>query len=122
MGFVVGSDEDLRLTRELRKSKAGVIFVCLGAPRQALWMARHAEELKPAVLIGVGAAVDVLAGKSPSAPAWMTRTGTEWAFRLYHEPKRLTPRYVWDDPRFFWWMMQQRARRRQGARSSARLD
>ena len=122
MGFVIGSDEDLRLTRELRESKAGVIFVCLGAPRQALWMARHAEELKPAVLIGVGAAVDVLAGKSPSAPAWMTRTGTEWAFRLYHEPKRLTPRYVWDDPRFFWWMMQQRARRRQSARRAARRD
>jgi exopolysaccharide biosynthesis WecB/TagA/CpsF family protein len=111
MGFVVGSDEDLRLTRQLKESGAGVIFVCLGAPRQALWMARHAAEL-PAVLVGVGAAVDVLAGKSPSAPAWMTRLGVEWAFRLYHEPRRLTPRYIWDDPRFFWWMLQQRAARR----------
>lgn len=110
MGFVVGSDEDQELTRRLRESGAGVIFVCLGAPRQELWMARHASEL-PAVLIGVGAAVDVLAGKSPPAPAWMTRLGVEWAFRLYHEPRRLTPRYVWDDPRFFWWMLLQRARR-----------
>lgn len=111
MGFVIGSDEDTELTRQLRESGAGVVFVCLGAPRQALWMARHASEL-PAVLIGVGAAVDVLAGQSPSAPAWMTRLGVEWVFRLFHEPRRLTRRYVWDDPRFFWWMLRQRARRR----------
>ncbi|MGA2512684.1 MAG: WecB/TagA/CpsF family glycosyltransferase [Candidatus Limnocylindrales bacterium] len=110
MGFVVGSDEDAELTRRLRDSGAGVIFVCLGAPLQELWMARHAAEL-PAVLVGVGAAVDVLAGRSPSAPAWMTRLGIEWAFRLAHEPRRLARRYLRDDPRFFWWMLRQRARR-----------
>jgi exopolysaccharide biosynthesis WecB/TagA/CpsF family protein len=110
MGFQVGSEEDVELTRQLRESGARVVFVCLGAPRQELWIARHASELD-AVLIGVGAAVDVLAGRSPSAPAWMTRLGLEWAFRLSHEPRRLTPRYVWDDPRFFWWMVRQRANR-----------
>jgi N-acetylglucosaminyldiphosphoundecaprenol N-acetyl-beta-D-mannosaminyltransferase len=110
MGFEVGSEEDVELTRQLRESGARVVFVCLGAPRQELWIARHASELD-AVLIGVGAAVDVLAGRSPSAPAWMTRLGLEWAFRLSHEPRRLTPRYVWDDPRFFWWMVRQRANR-----------
>lgn len=113
MDFVVGSNEDVELTRRLRESRASVIFVCLGAPRQALWMARHATEL-PAVLIGVGAAVDVLAGRSPSAPAWMTRLGVEWAFRLVHEPRRLARRYLWDDPRFFSWMLRQRVSRRRG--------
>jgi exopolysaccharide biosynthesis WecB/TagA/CpsF family protein len=116
MGFVVGSDEDIELTRRLRESGAGVIFVCLGAPRQELWMAAHASELS-AVLIGVGAAADVLAGRSRPAPPWMTRVGVEWAFRLYHEPRRLGRRYVWDDPRFFWWMLRQRADRRQRRKS-----
>jgi N-acetylglucosaminyldiphosphoundecaprenol N-acetyl-beta-D-mannosaminyltransferase len=111
MGFVVGSNEDVELTAKLRESGANVVFVCLGAPRQALWMARHAAEL-PAVLIGVGAAVDVLAGNSPAAPAWMTRLGVEWAFRLAHEPRRLARRYLWDDPRFFSWMLRQRVSRR----------
>lgn len=111
MGFVVGSDEDLELTRQLSDSKPGVIFVCLGAPRQELWMARHASEFK-GVLIGVGAAVDIIAGKSPPAPLWMTRLGVEWAFRLLHEPRRLTPRYIVDDPRFFWWMLRARANRK----------
>ena len=112
MGFVVGSDEDTRLTAQLRESGAGVIFVCLGAPRQALWMERHAGELS-AVLLGVGAAVDVLAGRSSSAPAWMTRLGVEWLYRLVHEPRRLGRRYLWDDPRFFLWMLRQRFSRRQ---------
>jgi len=111
MGFVVGSDEDLELTRQLRESGADIVFVCLGAPLQELWMVRHASEL-PAVLIGVGAAADVLGGMSAPAPAWMTRLGLEWAFRLYHEPRRLTPRYILDDPRFFWWMLKQRSRRK----------
>jgi exopolysaccharide biosynthesis WecB/TagA/CpsF family protein len=110
MGFVVGSDEDIELTRRLKESGARVVFVCLGAPTQELWMARHTAEL-PAVLIGVGAAVDILSGRTPSAPAWMTRVGLEWAFRLYHDPRRLTRRYLWDDPRFFWWMLKERVSR-----------
>jgi N-acetylglucosaminyldiphosphoundecaprenol N-acetyl-beta-D-mannosaminyltransferase len=108
MGFEVGSTEDIELTRTLRESGADVVFVCLGAPRQALWMSRHSAEFA-AVLVGVGAAVDILAGRSPVAPAWMTRFGMEWAFRLVHEPRRLGRRYLWDDPRFFWWMLRQRA-------------
>jgi N-acetylglucosaminyldiphosphoundecaprenol N-acetyl-beta-D-mannosaminyltransferase len=107
MGFVVGSGEDVEVTRRLRESEANLVFVCLGAPRQELWMARHVSELK-AVLIGVGAAVDVLAGTSSKPPSWMTRLGFEWAFRLVHEPRRLAHRYLWDDPRFFWWMIRQR--------------
>jgi N-acetylglucosaminyldiphosphoundecaprenol N-acetyl-beta-D-mannosaminyltransferase len=115
MGFVVGSEEDAELTSRLRDSGAGVIFVCLGAPLQELWMARHAAELQ-AVLIGVGAAVDVISGESPAAPAFMTRLGIEWAFRLAHEPGRLARRYLWDDPRFFWWMLQQRTSARRKRR------
>jgi N-acetylglucosaminyldiphosphoundecaprenol N-acetyl-beta-D-mannosaminyltransferase len=109
MGFTVGSAEDELLTRELREKGARVVFVCLGAPKQALWMDRHGPELQ-AVLIGVGAAVDVLAGRSSPAPAWMTRLGFEWAFRLVHEPRRLARRYLVDDPRFLWWMVKQRVR------------
>jgi N-acetylglucosaminyldiphosphoundecaprenol N-acetyl-beta-D-mannosaminyltransferase len=111
MGFVVGSEEDAELTRRLQESGAGVVFVCLGAPLQELWMARHAADLG-AVLVGVGAAVDVLAGRSRSAPAWMTRHGLEWAYRLFHEPRRLARRYLRDDPRFFLWMLRQRFSRR----------
>ena len=34
-----------------------------------------------AVMLGVGAAFDFLAGTKPQAPAWMQRAGLEWLFR-----------------------------------------
>ena len=54
----------------------------------------------PCVLVGVGAAFDVLAGHSKRAPEWMQSSGLEWAFRLAHEPRRLWRRYLIGNPRF----------------------
>lgn len=110
MGLRVGSAEDTTLVAQLVASDARVIFVGFGAPKQELWMARHAAELPEAVLIGVGQAIDVLAGRAREAPRWATRIGLEWMFRLASEPRRLWRRYLWDDPRFFWWMLRQRFR------------
>ncbi len=110
MGFQVGSRDDAAATERLRASGAKVVFVGLGAPKQALWMERRARDLDGAVLVGVGAAIDVLAGRIAQAPDWTTRIGLEWAFRLAVEPRRLARRYLVDDPRFFWWMLRQRWR------------
>jgi N-acetylglucosaminyldiphosphoundecaprenol N-acetyl-beta-D-mannosaminyltransferase len=104
MGFAIGSAEDRELVASLRAHAPRVVFVGLGSPKQDLWMRQHASELPEAVLIGIGAGIDVLAGAQPAAPRWMTRIGLEWAFRLAHDPRRLARRYLWDDPRFFWWM------------------
>lgn len=40
-----------------------------------------------AVMLGVGGSLDVLAGKTALAPAWMREHGLEWAFRL-RDPRR----------------------------------
>ena len=108
MRFVIGSEEDRLATARLAASPARVIFVALGAPKQELWMERHAAELPDRVLIGVGAALDVLGGRVREAPRWLTALGFEWAFRLVQEPRRLSRRYLFDDPRFLWWMIQAR--------------
>lgn len=112
MDFRIDSDEDAAAVARLREAAPHVLFVCLGSPKQELWMARHAMDLATTVLVGVGAAVDVLGGQVREAPAWMTRVGLEWAFRLAQEPRRLARRYLWDDPRFFWWMAAERLTRR----------
>ncbi len=52
------------------------------------------------VALAVGAAFDFVAGTKSQAPLWMQRSGTEWAFRLVHEPRRLARRYLWGNPRF----------------------
>ena len=108
MRFVVGSDEDQAAVERLKASPARVIFVALGAPKQEFWMERHAADLDDRVLVGVGAALDVLGGRVKEAPRWVTSLGMEWAFRLIQEPRRLSRRYLWDDPRFLWWMVQTR--------------
>jgi N-acetylglucosaminyldiphosphoundecaprenol N-acetyl-beta-D-mannosaminyltransferase len=105
--FTIGSAEDAAATAKLATSGARIIFVGLGAPRQEVWMATHQHELD-SVLVGIGAGLDVIAGRVAEAPRWMTRIGLEWAFRLVHEPRRLGRRYLIDDPPFFWWMLRQR--------------
>jgi N-acetylglucosaminyldiphosphoundecaprenol N-acetyl-beta-D-mannosaminyltransferase len=111
-GFAIGSTVDAAYVAELKAIDPAVIFVALGAPRQELWMAAHAAEFPRAILVGVGAAFDVLAGRHREAPGWMTRLGFEWLFRLAHEPRRLARRYLVDDPWIFWWALRKRLARR----------
>jgi N-acetylglucosaminyldiphosphoundecaprenol N-acetyl-beta-D-mannosaminyltransferase len=112
MGFQIGGPQDEEIVDGLERSTASVVFVALGSPLQERWMATHAGELGGRVLIGVGAAVDVLSGRVPPAPAWMTRVGLEWLWRLLREPRRLAKRYLVDDPRFFLWTVRTRWSRR----------
>lgn len=112
MAFGLDSDEDEAAVDRLAKSRPELLWVGLGAPKQELWMHRHRSDLPGTVMVGVGAAIPVLAGWSSEAPRWMTRIGMEWLFRLAHEPRRLSRRYLWDDPRFFWWMVRERLKAR----------
>jgi N-acetylglucosaminyldiphosphoundecaprenol N-acetyl-beta-D-mannosaminyltransferase len=88
-------DRDHRkLLDHIRAAKPDIVWCAFGAPRQELWMSRHAEAVAPAVLVGVGAAFDFIAGAKPRAPSWMQRSGFEWLHRLAHEPRRLGGRYL----------------------------
>ena len=63
-------------------------------------MAAHVGRLEAKVLLGVGAAFDIHAGRLPQAPLWMQRSGLEWLYRLGREPRRLWRRYLRNNPRF----------------------
>lgn len=92
-------DEDDRIVREIESTGARILFVGLSTPKQERWMAAHRDRLC-AVMLGVGAAFDFLAGTKPQAPRWMRSAGLEWTFRLLTEPRRLGPRYFRHNPRF----------------------
>ena len=81
-------------------AKPDIVLVALGAPKQEIWIDRVRDALRPAVLLGVGASLDFIAGTIPRAPRWMSRAGLEWLFRLSREPRRLAYRYLVRDPRF----------------------
>jgi N-acetylglucosaminyldiphosphoundecaprenol N-acetyl-beta-D-mannosaminyltransferase len=92
-------DEDRRTVEDLNRSGARVLFVGLGTPKQERWMAAHKHKVH-AVMLGVGAAFDFLAGRKRQAPRVVQRLGLEWLHRLVHEPRRLWRRYLYRNPRF----------------------
>ncbi len=69
-------------------SKANVLLVGLGSPKQEYWLEEHLGATKCAVGIGVGGSFDVLAGTVPRAPRVWQRAGLEWLYRLIREPSR----------------------------------
>jgi N-acetylglucosaminyldiphosphoundecaprenol N-acetyl-beta-D-mannosaminyltransferase len=99
-------DESLRYTKALRESGARILFVGIGCPKQERWMAHHYRRI-PAVMVGVGAAFDFLAGRVPQAPSWLQDRGLEWLFRVAMEPRRLWRRYATHNPRFLALLAQQ---------------
>ena len=92
-------EEDNEIVRQIRESGARILFVGLGCPKQERWMLEHQGSVA-AVMFGVGAAFDFLAGTKKQAPRWMMNSGLEWAFRFATEPKRLAQRYIKNNPRF----------------------
>jgi N-acetylglucosaminyldiphosphoundecaprenol N-acetyl-beta-D-mannosaminyltransferase len=92
-------EEDRRTMLAIREAGVRMLFVGLGSPKQDCWMHAHKDRVQ-AVMLGVGAAFDFLAGAKPQAPRWMQSSGLEWAFRLATEPRRLWRRYLTQNPRF----------------------
>jgi N-acetylglucosaminyldiphosphoundecaprenol N-acetyl-beta-D-mannosaminyltransferase len=86
--------QEREIVAVVRLADPHVVWCGLGAPRQELWMTRNAGALAPALLVGVGAAFDFLAGTKARAPQWAQRFGFEWFFRLASEPRRLGWRYA----------------------------
>lgn len=96
-GYFKDSEED-EIIEQINNSGASVLLVALGAPRQENWIARNRDRLKVKICAGVGGTIDVLAGTVALAPEFMRRSGFEWLFRLYKEPRRA--KRMMDLPRF----------------------
>ena len=99
-GFEKDPAEDARVVDVVVKARPDLLFVALGAPKQELWMHKHAQALAPAVGLGIGASLDFVAGVVQRAPAWMSDAGLEWVYRLTQEPKRMFERYIVRDSAF----------------------
>lgn len=93
------SQEDEEVVAAINNSGARILFIGLNTPKQDFWMAAHRGRVQ-AVMLGVGAAFDFLAGTKSQAPRWMMKAGLEWFYRLITEPRRLWKRYLKHNPRF----------------------
>lgn len=81
----------------IHEAKPDILVVCLGTPKQELFLRKNREKLTGMLAFGLGASFDFEAGIVRRAPRWMQRCGLEWFYRLCREPKRLFKRYLVDD-------------------------
>ena len=80
--------QDAPVVEDIRACAADVCFVCLGAPKQELWMAKNGPETGCSLMVGLGGALDVFAGVVERAPEAYQKLGLEWLHRLIKEPRR----------------------------------
>jgi len=74
----------------INSAQPDVLLVCLGSPKQELWMARNRDNLNVKLCAGLGGSLDVFAGKVKRAPLFFMKLGLEWFYRLIREPRRIT--------------------------------
>jgi len=73
----------------INAANPSLLLVCLGAPKQELWMAENAGRLRVPLCAGLGGALDIFAGKAKRAPVFFRKLGIEWLFRIVREPRRI---------------------------------
>ena len=88
--------EDAKIRRMVAEARPDFLFVAFGCPKQDFWIRDHSD-LDVPVSAGIGGSFEFLSGAIPRAPRWAQQRGLEWAFRLYHQPRRLAKRYLVDD-------------------------
>lgn len=84
-GYFENSD---LVVSEINGSRADVLFVALGCPKQEYWISDNLDNLNVKVAMGVGGSFDVIAGEVKRAPKMWQSLGLEWAYRLIKQPSR----------------------------------
>ena len=83
-------DEMPALVQTINDSKAQILFLALGSPKQEKWLATHASELTTVrVCQGIGGTLDTIAGNVKRAPEFWCRMNLEWLYRLLADPTRI---------------------------------
>jgi len=103
VGTYAGSprlEDEEAIVEMVTRARPDLLLVAYGSPAQDFWIARNKERLGVPVSIGVGGALDYLAGVQRRAPAIVRRLWLDWAFRLLMQPWRwrrmlALPRFAW---------------------------
>lgn len=96
-GYFTSGDEP-SLVAEIAASRADIMFVGMGSPKQEKFLAENLSTMGVPFAMGVGGSYNVLSGEFKRAPAHIQRLGLEWLYRFVLDPKRL-PRIL-SLPRF----------------------
>ena len=95
-------DEEPQVLQHIASTRADILLVAFGAPRQDLWIQQHLRTTGVKVAMGVGGLFDFYSGRIARAPIWVRELGAEWLYRLYQEPGRMWKRYLLGNGLFLW--------------------
>ena len=82
------SEKEKQIVDDINRKQPDLLLVCVGAPKQELWMYQNKDILKAKVAMGLGGTLDVFAGTEARAPQFYIDHGLEWFYRLIHQPQR----------------------------------
>ena len=88
-GYQHGYHKDTSfIVDDINEKKPGILLVCLGAPKQEMWINENRSKLPPCLMIGAGGSVDVLSGHTKRAPKFFIKLNLEWFYRFLCQPTR----------------------------------
>lgn len=86
----------------INKVNPDLLWIGMSAPKQEKWLAQNWDKLNIRCHAGsIGAVFSFFAGTEKRAPESWCRLGLEWLYRFIHDPKRLWPRYITGNLKFF---------------------
>ena len=91
---------DFQLLSHLRSNQTDILWVGVGTPKQEYIMSHLVKHTNTNVIIGVGAAFDIITNIQSDAPDWVKKLGLQWFFRSLQDPGRLGKRYIKIIPSF----------------------
>jgi N-acetylglucosaminyldiphosphoundecaprenol N-acetyl-beta-D-mannosaminyltransferase len=86
--------DDAPVIEAILATKPDLLAVCLGAPKQELWMKRNQDALSGILMAGLGGSVDVLAGTKRRGPVIFRKLGLEWLYTAIRQPSRIPRLFI----------------------------
>jgi N-acetylglucosaminyldiphosphoundecaprenol N-acetyl-beta-D-mannosaminyltransferase len=107
--FNENSDYNEKLVNHIKTLNPDIIFVCMGFPKQELWISKNSNKIPSLKLsIGLGGSLDVWSEKVKRAPKIFQKLNSEWLWRMMIQPQRLIN--LWDIPCFYYFILQQKVK------------
>jgi exopolysaccharide biosynthesis WecB/TagA/CpsF family protein len=101
-------EEIARILEMINESRASVLLVGLGVPKQERFIFRYRDQLPHVKLyLPLGGTIDYEAGDVTLPPEWVTDLGLEWLLRLVREPRRRWRRYLVQQPPVLFHLLRQ---------------
>ena len=84
----VSENEMKPLLEKINKSKAEILFIALGSPKQEKWISDHLHKTNIYICQGIGGTLDTIVGTVKRAPVIWRKAQAEWLYRLLKQPGR----------------------------------